>query len=179
MIKRRGLLHFIVCSWILSLYVALAQTSALIISVKDVMDATELLQFTDVFLVRFVRVIFDYGHMGVGLVFKLIGLISIPHVLLLILAITYYRKRSSLVFSLLFFGPIFLFMILLMGLSISMASMSPISALSQMHLFAKGVFTLSLIGSLSMVLYWALVEGASVDTSIGLDYNGNVDEVNL
>ena len=74
--QRRTFIRTLICIWIISLYIAIGRTSFSLSVVSDLQQAASLLTLKGDFMVNFVITLFDYSHLGMGIVPKLLLLPS-------------------------------------------------------------------------------------------------------
>ena len=164
MIKKKDSIHLIVCIWVLSLFVDQVKTSYYISAVKDLRDAINLIGLENVYMAKFIGVAFNNAYNPIKLFTGLIMSIPISSILMLVLAIIYYRTYRRGSFRLLLTFPILIFILNLSIVAISLWSNNPNSAFSFAQLFGKFTLFLSICGSLGTLIYWVYFEGANVDS---------------
>lgn len=166
--QRRTFIRTLICIWIISLYIAIGRTSFSLSVVSDLQQAASLLTLKGDFMVNFVITLFDYSHLGMGIVPKLLLLPSVASYAMLALSIVFIKDTRSKSLFFVLFGPFALFALNLGTLGFVMNSYDVAGSIALASGIARISFFLSIIGALLTIVFWAC---ASVESSRSINYN--------
>ena len=155
--QRRTFIRTLICIWIISLYIAIGRTSFSLSRVSDLQEAASLLMLKRDLMVNFVITLFDYSHLGVGILPKLIMLPSVSSYMMLALSIMFIKDSQSKGLLFVLMGPFVLFALNLGTLGFVMNSYDVAGSISLASNIARISFFLSIIGALMTIVLWACV----------------------
>lgn len=166
--RRSTFIRTLICLWIISLYIAIGRTSFSLSRVSDLQEAASLLTLKRDFVVNFVKTVFDYRHLGIGLLLKLIALPSVSSYLMFALSIMFINDSRSKGLFFVLMGPFALFALNLGTLGFVMNSYDVSGSIILASNIARISYFMSIIGALMTIVLWAC---ASVESSRSINYN--------